>query len=279
MAVTTAPNLPAMMPPHSGAACSTVRTITTSATCCTCRSGGVQRVRSNVVQVRKGRRSCLRHLLRLLFWFRSRARGGRCDRPARAEGAAILASMPRVYTKTGDDGTTGLLYGGRVSKADLVPEACGTIDEAVAVLGLARAHASDPSLSDELLGLQRELFVVGADLATNPDERAKLEPGVSLVSPDMVARLESRIDELVEAHPLANAFIVPGSNPAAAFLDLARGTIRRAERRVVGLRETDAVVNDEALRYLNRLSDALFVLARVAAGEAEPRSRTDEPPG
>ena len=187
--------------------------------------------------------------------------------------------MPRIYTKTGDDGTTGLLYGGRVSKADLVPEACGTIDEAVAVLGLARAHASDPSLSDELLRLQRELFVVGADLATNPDERAKLEPGVSLVSPDMVARLESRIDELVEAHPLANAFIVPGSNPAAAFLDLARGTIRRAERRVVGLRETDAVVNDEALRYLNRLSDALFVLARVAAGEAEPHSRTDAPLG
>jgi cob(I)alamin adenosyltransferase len=99
-----------------------------------------------------------------------------------------------------------------------------------------------------------------------------------LVSQDMVARLESRIDELVEAHPLANAFIVPGSNPVAAFLDLARGTIRRAERRVVELRETDAVVNDEALRYLNRLSDALFVLARVAAGEAEPHSRTDEPP-
>jgi cob(I)alamin adenosyltransferase len=187
--------------------------------------------------------------------------------------------MPRIYTKTGDDGTTGLLYGGRVSKADLVPEACGTIDEAVAVLGLARAHASDPLLSDELLGLQRELFVVGADLATNPDQRAKLEPGVSLVSPDMVSRLESRIDELVEAHPLANAFIVPGANPVSAFLDLARATIRRAERRVVELRESDAVVNEDAFRYLNRLSDALFVLARVAAGEAEPRSRTDEPRG
>ena len=146
--------------------------------------------------------------------------------------------MPRIYTKTGDDGTTGLLYGGRVSKADLVPEACGTLDEAVAVLGLARAHAADPALSDELLGLQRELFVVGADLATNPDQRAKLEPGVSLVSPEMVARLESRIDELVAAHPLPNAFIVPGANPVSAFLDLARSTIRRAERRVVELRES-----------------------------------------
>jgi cob(I)alamin adenosyltransferase len=187
--------------------------------------------------------------------------------------------MPRIYTKTGDDGTTGLLYGGRVSKADLVPEACGTLDEAVAVLGLARAHAADPGLSDELLGLQRELFVVGADLATNPDQRAKLEPGVSLVSPEMVARLESRIDELVLAHPLPNAFIVPGANPVSALLDLARSTIRRAERRVVGLRESGGVVNEDASRYLNRLSDALFVLARVAAGETEPISRTEEPLG
>ena len=95
----------------------------------------------------------------------------------------------------------------------------------------------------------------------------------------MVARLESRIDELVQAHPLANAFIVPGANPVTACLDLARSTTRRAERRVVELRESDAVVNKEAFRYLNRLSDALFVLARVAAGESEPRSRTDEPPG
>jgi cob(I)alamin adenosyltransferase len=185
--------------------------------------------------------------------------------------------MPRIYTKTGDDGTTGLLYGGRVSKADLVPEACGTLDEAVAVLGLARSHAVDPALSDELLGLQRELFVVGADLATNPDQRAKLEPGVSLVSPEMVARLESRIDELVAAHPLPNAFIVPGANAVSAFLDLARSTIRRAERRVVKLRESGAVVNEDASRYLNRLSDTLFVLARVAAGETEPISRTQAP--
>ena len=148
---------------------------------------------------------------------------------------------------------------------------------AVAVLGLARAHSADPAFSDELLGLQRELFVVGADLATNPDQRAKLEPGVSLVSPEMVARLESRIDELVAAHPLPNAFIVPGANPVSAFLDLARSTIRRAERRVVELRESGAVVNEDAFLYLNRLSDALFVLARVAAGETEPISRTEAP--
>jgi cob(I)alamin adenosyltransferase len=182
--------------------------------------------------------------------------------------------MPRIYTKTGDDGTTGLLYGGRVSKADLVPEACGTIDEAVALIGLARAHARDDGLG-ELLELQRELFVVGADLATNPDGRSRLEPGVSLVSPEMVARLETRIDELVASHPLPNAFIVPGANPVSASLDVARSVIRRAERRVVELRESGGVVNEDAFRYLNRLSDALFVLARVAAGEAEPISRTE----
>jgi cob(I)alamin adenosyltransferase len=183
--------------------------------------------------------------------------------------------MPRIYTKTGDDGTTGLLYGGRVSKADLVPETCGTIDEAVALIGLARAHARDHGLADELLELQRELFVVGADLATNPDERSRLEPGVSLVSPEMVTRLETRIDELVASHPLPNAFIVPGANPVSASLDVARSVIRRAERRVVELQESGRVVNEDAFRYLNRLSDALFVLARVAAGEAEPISRTE----
>jgi cob(I)alamin adenosyltransferase len=190
-----------------------------------------------------------------------------------AEDADILASVPRIYTRQGDDGTTGLLYGGRVSKADPVTEACGTVDEAVAILGLARAHTREPAAAEELLALQRELFVVGADLATNPAERGKLEPGVSLVTEEMTARLEGRIDELVRAHPLPNAFIVPGANPVSACLDVARSVVRRAERRVVEIRESGAEVNDAVLRYLNRLSDLLFVLARVAAGETEPASR------
>jgi cob(I)alamin adenosyltransferase len=180
--------------------------------------------------------------------------------------------VPRIYTRQGDDGTTGLLYGGRVSKASPVTEACGTVDEAVALLGLARAHASDVTAA-ELLGLQRELFVVGADLATNPDERGKLEPGVSLVTNEMTGRLEGRIDELVRAHPLPNVFIVPGANPTSACLDVARSVIRRAERRVVEIRGSGGEVNDAVLRYLNRLSDLLFVLARISAGEAEPASR------
>lgn len=181
--------------------------------------------------------------------------------------------MPRIYTKAGDDGTTGLLYGGRVSKADPATEAYGTADEAVAALGLARALSADAGLRDDLLAIQRELFVVGADLATNPDERGKLQPGVSLVTEEMVERLEALIDELVTAHPLPNAFIVPGANPVSATLDVARSVVRRAERRVVEIRDAGAGINDAVVRYLNRLSDLLFVLARVEAGESEPTSR------
>lgn len=187
--------------------------------------------------------------------------------------------MPRIYTKTGDDGTTGRLFGGRVSKAETVADAMGAVDEAVAALGLARALIGDEARRRELLDLQRQLFVVGADLAANPSERERLEPGVSVVSENMVTGLEDRIDELVRAHPLPNAFVVPGANPGSAALDVGRSVIRRAERRAVELRESGAAVGDPLLRHLNRLSDLLFVLARVEAGETEePRSRTDARP-
>ena len=181
--------------------------------------------------------------------------------------------MPRIYTKTGDDGTTGLLYGGRVPKDDLVTEAYGTTDEAVAILGLARSLTEDPAMQADLLALQRELFVVGADLATNPRERKKLDPEVSLVTERMVKRLERRIDDLVEERPLPQVFIVPGANPASAAIDVARAVIRRAERDVVALEHAQREVNPDVRRYLNRLSDLLFVLARWQAGEAEPASR------
>lgn len=181
--------------------------------------------------------------------------------------------MGHIYTRTGNDGTTGRLHGGRVSKADPAVEAYGTADEAVAALGLARALSEDPALDEEVLGLQRELFVVGADLAANPAERRKLEPGVSLVTPQMIARLERRIDELVAANPLPQAFVAPGADRVSAVLDVARTTVRRAERRVVELRDTGGKVNDEVLRYLNRLSDLLFVMARSQAGGSEPISR------
>jgi len=183
--------------------------------------------------------------------------------------------VPRIYTKTGDDGTTGRLFGGRISKADPAAEASGAVDETVAAIGLARALADSDGLRDGLLEVQRELFIVGADLATNPAQRDQLQPGVSLVTDDMPERLETWIDVLVLAHPLPSTFVVPGANPVSAALDVARSVARRAERRVVALREHGTVVNEAALRYLNRLSDLLFVLARVEAGEAEPGSRPD----
>ncbi|MGZ5214486.1 MAG: cob(I)yrinic acid a,c-diamide adenosyltransferase [Actinomycetota bacterium] len=181
--------------------------------------------------------------------------------------------MPRIYTKTGDDGSTGLLYGGRISKADLVTDAYGTTDEAVAALGLARSLAVDLDLQEDILLLQRELFVVGADLAANPSQRKKLDAGVSLVTDDMVRRLEQRIDDLVARRPLPQVFIVPGANPASAAMDLARSIVRRAERRVVELERAERMVNPQVRLYLNRLSDLIFVLARWQAGEAEPASR------
>jgi len=180
--------------------------------------------------------------------------------------------VPRIYTKTGDDGTTGLLYGGRVPKDDAATEAYGTTDEAVAALGLARA-AADAELAEEILALQRDLFVVGADLATNPRERVKLQPGVSLVHAGMTERLERRIDALVAERSLPNVFVVPGANAASAALDLARSVVRRAERAVIAVEREDREVNPDVRRYLNRLSDLLFVLARRQAGEDEPPSR------
>ncbi len=185
--------------------------------------------------------------------------------------------MPRIYTKTGDDGTTGLLYGGRVSKADAATDAYGTVDEAVAALGVARAACGerDAELAVALLRLQRDLFVVGADLATNPKERDRLVAGVSLVTPDMVAALEREIDRQVEAKPLPNAFVVPGANSLSAALDVARSVVRRAERRVVELESAARTVNADVRRYLNRLSDLLFVLARSVAGDGDVPTREE----
>jgi cob(I)alamin adenosyltransferase len=182
-------------------------------------------------------------------------------------------SPVRIYTRTGDDGTTGLFRGGRISKADPAAEAYGTVDEAMAALGLARALSDSPPVQALILRLQRELFVAGADLATNPDKRDRLEPGISRVTDDMVRALEALIDERVAEHPLPDYFVVPGGTPVSAALDVARATVRRAERRAVEMRDAGGVVGDDVLRYLNRLSDLLFVLARWQAGGPEDPSR------
>jgi cob(I)alamin adenosyltransferase len=179
----------------------------------------------------------------------------------------------RIYTRKGDTGTTGLLYGGdRVSKADLRTEAYGTTDEAVAALGLARAaigHQTDRvevRLATLILRLQRELFVVGAELATHVDRRERLAVGSTLVTAEMVTALETEIDELESFVEQPKEFVMPGETPTGAALDLARTIIRRAERRAVALAADGGLPDSQVLAYLNRLADLLFVMARAADG-------------
>lgn len=191
----------------------------------------------------------------------------------------MSSNASRIYTKTGDDGTTGRLFGGRIGKDDTLVEACGDIDEAVGALGVARAEllsgaaGTDPAvLADIVLRTQRQLFVVAADLMANPRSRDRLEPGISLTTPDVVTEVEHAIDELTAAHPLRPVFIVPGSSKASATLDLARGVLRRAERHTVAAARAGHEVSDPVLLTLNRMSDLLYVLARAAAGDAETPS-------
>jgi cob(I)alamin adenosyltransferase len=178
--------------------------------------------------------------------------------------------LVKIYTRKGDDGTTGLWYGGRVAKFAGRPEAYGSVDEAASALGLARAAAERGSeLHDDILRLQGELFVVGAELATAPEAAERLEDGVSRVTPDMVDRLESDIDRYMERVDLPPKFVIPGGTELSARLDVARAAVRRAERRVSQLHHEGELTGDTVLTYLNRLSDALFAMARVA-DEPEP---------
>ena len=175
--------------------------------------------------------------------------------------------MTRIYTRGGDDGTTGLLYGGRVDKSDPRTESYGAVDEAVAALGMARALIADSVLADLVLRLQRELFVIGSELATAPRNASKLKPGLTKVTPEMVTDLETLIDEYTSRIRMPEEFVVPGEDQASAFLDFARAVVRRAERRTVALERSGGLADREAVRYLNRLADLLFVLARYEEGD------------
>jgi cob(I)alamin adenosyltransferase len=171
----------------------------------------------------------------------------------------------KIYTRKGDDGTTGLLYGGRVAKDSEFPTAYGTVDEAQAVLGVARAQVERGSELDTLLvGLERDLWVLMAELATDPANRHKLSPGQSLVTHDMVTAIETTIDALSERFDPPTEFVVPGENAVAAHLDLARTVVRRAER----LAGRVAVEGSQVVPYLNRLSDLCWTLARWQEGVA-----------
>jgi cob(I)alamin adenosyltransferase len=194
------------------------------------------------------------------------------------------ARTVKIYTKTGDDGTTDLLYGGRVAKDGPVMELNGTVDEAQAALGMARAEVEPDGELDVLLTeLERELYVLMAEVATAPANRSKLTEGKSLVTPAMVEALEQRIDDVKLRFELPADFVVPGANRASAALDLARTVVRRGERLYFGHPIEGSAVGE----YLNRLSDLLWALARWAEGDAHllargerrrGRARSDSPP-
>jgi cob(I)alamin adenosyltransferase len=174
-----------------------------------------------------------------------------------------MVKLNKIYTRTGDDGTSGLVDGSRVSKASARMAAIGDVDEANSALGLAIAHLGQHSLADALRRVQNELFDLGADLATPVTDEADPDWALRMI-PAQAERLEREIDAMNETlDPLAS-FILPGGSTAVAALHLARAIARRAERAAVAL-STKERINPPALTYLNRLSDHLFVSARSVA--------------
>ena len=190
-----------------------------------------------------------------------------------------------MATGRGDDGSTGLLFGGeRIAKDDPRTEAYGSIDEAVAALGLARAELGTKArygtvpgslggLADLILRIQRELFVAGAELATTPEAWDRLRDGVTRVSAEMLTGVDALLAEVETAIDMPREFVVPGETRTSAALELARTVLRRAERRVVTLDRAGMVPGRYLLPYLNRLADLVWVLAR-AAEQAEARVAT-----
>ena len=174
--------------------------------------------------------------------------------------------MVRIYTKKGDDGSTSLWYGGRVAKDDPRTEAYGALDEAGSALGVARSlcDPGEAELAADVLRLQDDLFIAGAELATAPEAVGRLVDGISRVTPEMAVELEQLIDRYMDRVELPAKFVIPGGTQLSAQLDVARAVIRRAERRTVALAAKGGLASDELLRFLNRASDAAYAMARWA---------------
>jgi len=169
----------------------------------------------------------------------------------------------KIYTRDGDDGTTGLYFGGRIAKNSDPIELNGAVDEAQAMLGWARALTEPRSRLNELLiVIERDLWILMAEVATLPKNRHKLAPGKSLVTTEMVTRLETEIDALSGEITMPTEFVVPGEDQVSAALDVARTVVRRAERISVG----HPLENSFVVAYLNRLSDLVWTMARWAEG-------------
>jgi cob(I)alamin adenosyltransferase len=171
----------------------------------------------------------------------------------------VKATVARVTTKTGDEGYTDLLGSARVPKYHRRPEAFGTLDEATSAMGLARAFATDQQLKDRIYSLQKDVYLLMAELATPPENYEKVD---FKIREEDVRRLEVLSDELKEQVEIGKEFVVPGGSVVGAALDLARTVVRRGERQVARLYHEGDVTNPQVLRYLNRLSDLLFILAR-----------------
>jgi cob(I)alamin adenosyltransferase len=177
----------------------------------------------------------------------------------------------RAWTGKGDDGTTGLLFGGRVRKDGAEPAALGAVDEAQAAFGVARAEAERGGELDSILrSVERDLYVLMSELATAPANRSKLEPGRTLVTPEMVERLEAVTDDVTGRFEMPTDFVLPGESRVSALLEVARTVVRRAERAAVPV----AVEGSSVLPYLNRLSSLAWVLARWQEDE-HPLSRQE----
>ncbi len=174
--------------------------------------------------------------------------------------------MVKIYTKKGDDGTTSLWYGGRVPKHHRRTEAYGALDEACSQLGVARAlcDAGEAELAGDILRLQDDLFVAGAELATAPEAAERLEDGVSRVTEAMVAELEERIDRYMSEVELPPQFVIPGGNLLSAQLDVARTVIRRAERWISALADDGELASETVIHLVNRASDFAYAMARFA---------------
>ena len=178
--------------------------------------------------------------------------------------------MVKIYTRGGDDGSTALRVGGRVRKDDPLIDLVGTIDESQAALGLCRAELERSEALDVLLtAIERDLWILMAEVMTAPDQRERARPGVSLVTAEMVEALEAKIDEVTSGLDLAANFAVPGENRRAATLDFARTVVRRAERLYVSLGAEDSFAGP----YLNRLSDLCWTLARAQEVEHQINKR------
>jgi cob(I)alamin adenosyltransferase len=191
----------------------------------------------------------------------------------RTRTAATAAAFMSIATKTGDDGSTSLLFGRRVSKTDPRVAACGACDELNAALGLVRAFAGEPSICNAVLGIQKELVALMGEMAVAPEDRSRyVEQGYPRITEAMVDALTAHIDDLEKNHEISYAgWATPGGTQGSAVLDVARTACRRAERAVCECRERGFEVSSATIRYLNRLSDLCWLWARFVETKAGVR--------